>query len=58
MKATDEEYVDKIRNLLKELHSTVVSAKEAGLTVELKLFSLGKQDWAGYYDAAQISRQY
>lgn len=54
----DAERAESIRQLVKTLNSCIISAKQAGLKVELNLHSLGKPDWIGYQDAVKISREY
>lgn len=54
----DRYYVNKIRQTIKELSQLVKEAEADGLTVTLALGNLGKPDWVGFKDAAQIIRKY
>jgi hypothetical protein len=56
---TDREIAERIRNLLCQLHATIIKAKEMGLRVEPKqLHTIGMPIWVGFMDGIEISRKY
>lgn len=54
---TDIQRVNEIRELVKKLSSSIKSAKEAGLTVNVSLADVGNHSFA-YRDAVTILRKY
>lgn len=55
---SDYERAEKIRALVRDLHSAVVFAKQSGLGVKLSLGALGEPIWGGYQDAVKITREF